>query len=114
MKVKFENIIEGINRYLDKEIYINLNDLQELTARFVLGRINQNTEMIKKAFMDNGFIKTFDLIDSDGMVDIDLIMREIKKEIEQKGKLQVEVPLIGKLTFIPADVDVLKNYITGR
>lgn len=114
MKVKFENIIEGLNRYLDKEIYINLNDLQEIAARLVVGRINGNIEAVKKAIMSNGYIKTFGLIDNDGMVDIDSLLMEVKREIERKGKVQFEIPLIGKMTFVPGDVEVIKNYIYGR
>lgn len=114
MKIKFESVVDGINRYLDKEIYRNLNDLQEFAARLVVGRINQNSEAIKTALINNGFVRTMCIIDSDGMVDIDSILDEVKKEVERKGNLQIEIPMIGRLTFCPADVDVLKEHIYGR
>lgn len=114
MKVKFETVVDGINKYLDREIYKNLNDLQEFVARLTVGRINQNAEAIKTALMSNGFARTLCLVDSDGMVDIDSILHEVKKEVERKGNLQIEIPMIGKLTFCSADVDVLKEHIYGR
>lgn len=114
MKVKFESIIDGINRYLDKEIYGNLNDLQEFLARLAIGRINQNSEYIKSALMNNGLARTLCLVDSEGMVDLDSLCQDIKKEIDRKGSIQVEIPMIGKITFRPTDVDVLRDLIIGR
>lgn len=111
MKVKFETVIDGINRYIDKEIYKNLNSTQEFLARVVVGRMNNNTDVIKNAFMNNGFAKTLCIVDSDGMVDVDMILADIRREIERQGSLQVDIPLIGKLTFHADDVDALHNEI---
>lgn len=114
MKVKFETVVDGINKYLDREIYKNLNDLQEFVARLAVGRINQNAEAIKMALMNNGFAKTMCLVDSEGMVEIDALLHEVRKEVERKGHIQVDVPMIGKITFTPSDVDVMREHIYGR
>lgn len=111
MKVKFETVVDGINRYIDKEIYINLNDVQEFVARVVVGRMNSNSEHIKNSLMSNGFAKTLGIVDSDGMVDVDMILEDIRREIDRQGSLQVNIPMIGKLTFHPDDVDVLRSEI---
>lgn len=113
MKVEFEKVIDGMNRYIDREIYGNLNDLQELLARMAVGQINHNTDGIKKYLMTNGFCRTLCLVDSEGMVDIDRILQDLRTEIDRKGSIQVEIPLIGKLTFRANDVDILRNEITG-
>lgn len=114
MKVKFENVIDGVNRYLDKEIYGNLNDLQEFLARLAVARINQNADLIKTSLMNNGLARTLCIVDSEGMVDVDSLSQDIKKEIDRKGSIQVEIPMIGKLTFRSVDVDVLRDLIIGR
>lgn len=111
MKVKFETVIDGVNRYIDKEIYGNLNSTQEFLARVVVGRMNSNVDVIKDALMNNGFAKTLCIVDSEGMVDIDMILTDIRREIERQGSVQVDIPLIGKLTFRADDVDVLHNEI---
>jgi hypothetical protein len=111
MKVRFETVVDGINRYIDKEVYKNLNGVQELVARIVVGRINSNTESIKNVLMNNGLAKTLCIIDSDGMVDVDVLLADIRREIERQGSLQVDIPMIGKLTFHADDVDVLHNEI---
>lgn len=109
MKIRFESVVDGINRYIDKEIYSKLNDVQEIMARFVVGRINQNTESIKHNFMNNGFLRTLCVVDSDGLVDVDDLLSDVRKEIERKGVLEVDIPMIGKMKFTPDDVDVIKN-----
>ena len=111
MKVSFEKVVDGINRYIDREIYKGLNNLQEFFARVVVGRVNQNAEVIKANMMNNGFIKTMGFIDSEGMVDVDRLLYDIRSEIERQGKIEFEIPMIGKLTFRPEDVDVLKNEV---
>ena len=109
--VRFEKVMDGINRYIDQEIYGNLNDLQEILARIVVGRVNSNSENIKAMLMSNGLLKTLAIIDSDGMVDIDLLMDDIRREIERKGSIEFDVPMIGRMKFTPDDVDVLHNMI---
>ena len=113
MKVSFEAVMNGLNKYISKEIYGNLNELQELVARVVVGRINNNANMIKNTLMTNGFAKTLCIVDHEGMVEADQLLQEIKKEIERQGSIVVEIPLIGKLTFKPQDADVLYNEIVG-
>jgi hypothetical protein len=46
------------------------------------------------------------------MVDVDSLSEELKREIARKEKFTVTIPIIGKLTFTPSDVDVLRNTIT--
>ena len=111
--VTFEHVLDGANRFIDKEIFSGLNELQEFAARLVVGRFNQNAASIKTALINNGFVRTMCVIDSDGMVDIESLLRDAKAELERRGTLTVNIPLIGKLTFCPADVDTLSGYITG-
>jgi hypothetical protein len=72
-----------------------------------------NKDSIRKSLMDNGFIRTFGFIDSEGMIDLEGIANSLKKEISRKGKLSISIPMFGKLTFVPEDIDTLCNYIKG-
>ena len=111
MKVKFEAVVDGINRYIDKEIYSGLNDAQEFLARLVVGRVNQNAEGIKQFLMTNGVMRTMGIVDSDGMVDLEQLLGDVKREIERKESLKISVPMLGTLTFKATDVDVLYDMI---
>ena len=114
MLYKFEKVMEGISNYINAEVYSGMNDLQEIAARIVIGRLIGNEETIKKALVNNGVIRTFGIIDGEGMVDIESLAKDLKREIERKGKLVVNIPMFGKLTFVPDDVDTLYKYIIGE
>lgn len=112
MLYKFEKVVDGIAKYIDSEIYSGMNDVQELMARIVIGRLIENENAIKGNLVNNGIIRTFGFVDSEGMVDVDGLRSDLKKEIERKGKLSISLPMFGKFTFTPEDVDVLYRYIT--
>lgn len=113
MKYKFEDIIHGISKYINDEIYPGMNDWQELFARVAVGRFLDNETALKETIVNNGFIKTFGIMDTEGMFEIDALMHDIKKEISKKGKMEFHIPMFGKLIFKPEDVDVLYKTITG-
>ena len=111
MKYKFEKVVEGLSKWIGDEVYMKMNDLQEIVARMFIGRVVTNESKIKDALVNNGIIRSFGFIDGDGMVDVDELFAELKREIERKGRLVINIPMIGKLTFVPGDVDNLYNYI---
>jgi hypothetical protein len=109
--VEFEKVIDGIVKYIDVELLPKMNSLQDFTARVLIGRIINNTETLKNTLVNNGYIRTFGIVDSDGLIDVEGLAEDIKKEISRKGEISLEIPLIGKLTFVPTDVDVLHRMI---
>ena len=113
MKVKFEAVLDGAAKYMDREIYSGMNDWQEILARMTVGRIFDNREAIKTAVVNNGFIRTFGIVDENGDVDIERLATDLKTEMQRKEKLQFTIPLFGNLTFHPSDVDTLFEMITG-
>lgn len=114
MKYDFNRVMDGIVKYINDEMFIGMNDWQEMTARILVARVVNNQEAVKKTLIDNGFIRTFGIIDSEGMVDVCGLANDIKQEIVKKGKMTFTVPMFGKISFVPEDVDKLYNYITGR
>ena len=114
MKYEFEKVMDGISKYINNEIYSEMNDWQEFMARVMIGRIINNHEEVKEMLVNNGYIRTFGIIDSSGMVDVDSLASDIKREIERKDKITFNLPLFGTYTFKPMDVDVLYRTITGK
>jgi hypothetical protein len=111
--VSFEQILDGLARYMNKYFYSNLNDWQEIVARLAVGRIIGNPETLKQNLAANGIVRTFAVMDSEGNVDLEPIMRDLKREIERKGKITFEVPMFGKISFLPQDIDEIYREITG-
>lgn len=111
--VSFDQVLDGLARYLNKNFYANLNDWQEIVARLAIGRIIGNPEALKQSLQANPFVRTFAIFDSEGNVDLEPIMRDLRKEIERKGKMTVEIPMLGKISFTGEDVTELYREITG-
>lgn len=111
---EFERVVNGLVKYIDNEIYPQMNDLQEFAARVLVGRVIQNGQNIKNNLINNGYIRTFGIIDEDGMVDVEGLGNDIKRELSRKGKVTLTVPMFGKLSFTPTDVDVLYKTIKGE
>jgi hypothetical protein len=114
MKLEFEKIIEGMAQYINDELYPRMNDLQEFMARVLVGRVINNEEAIKDILINNGFLRTFAIIDNEGMVDIYSLAKDLKREIGRKEKITFDIPFFGKISFKPCDVDSLYTTITGE
>lgn len=114
MLYKFEKVVDGITRYIDAEIYTNMNDLQEVIARVVVGRMIENENGIKDTIRHNGIIRSLGIVDSEGMVDVDSLAADLKTAIQQKGKVEISIPMFGKMTFHPEDIDDIHRYIKGE
>lgn len=114
MYCEFEKTIEGISKYLNSELYPDFNSAQRFAARVLVGRILENSENVKNALLQNGYIRTFGVMDATGAVDVYGMVKSIKNEIKKEEKITFNVPWFGKMTFKPSDVDVLYKTITGE
>lgn len=113
-RVKFEAVLDGIARFMDKEIYSGMNDWQEVIARLAVGQIFNNREAIKSMIVNNGFIRTFGIIDENGDIDIERLATDLKAEMQRKKEVKISVKWFGEFKFLPSDVDTLYEMITGK
>lgn len=111
--IEFEKVVNGLSQYINKNIYVGMNDWQEIAARIAVSRVLDNEEKIKKFLMENGYVRTFGVMDDEGNIDIENLGKELKQAVELKEKVVVSVPFFGKMTFTSKDVDELYREITG-
>ena len=111
MYARIPDIMRGIVTYADKYLYSSMNDLQEVAARAFFARFLNNRENIAKAITSNPLMQTFSILSEDGTVNIDEWAELVKNEISKKGKMTVAVPMFGRFTFYPDDIDHLKECI---
>ena len=111
--MEFNRVIDGLTRYLNNNLFSKMNDWQEVLARIAVGRIIGNPEALKQSLAANGIVRTFAIMDSEGNVDLEPIMRDLKREVERKGKLSFDIPMFGKISFLPQDIDEIYREITG-
>ena len=114
MKYDFEKVMDGLVTYIDEELISRMNEVQEFTARVLIGRVINNREKIKDYLVNNGFIRTFGVVDSDGMVDVGSLACDIKRELQRQEKVTFTIPMFGKITFKPSDVDDVYHTITNE
>lgn len=108
----FDRVITGVVKYLDREVYVGMNEWQEMLARIAVSRIIGNRDKLRDAIVSNPYARTFGIVDENGDVDVDGLMRDIREHIERKGKMEINIPMLGKFTFTSADVDKLHRTIT--
>ena len=108
----FDRVLNGVVKYLDREVYVGMNDWQEMLARIAVSRVVGNRDVLRETIVANPFVKTFGIVDENGDVDVDGLIRDIKEQIERKGKFEVIIPMFGKFIFTSADVDKLYRTIT--
>ena len=105
--MKYERVIDGIAKYLDREIYPTMNDVQMLIARMAVARLIHHKNVLKDFLSENPIMKTFTIMDSEGNVDIDALASDLKTQLTQIGKLKIDTKILGAYTFYPEDVDKL-------
>ena len=111
--MEFEKIINGIIKYINKEIIPNMNSWQEVLARLALARLTNNSEVIKKSIISNPIIKTFAIVDENEHFDIDGLINDAKTIVREKGVFEIDVPLFGKFKFTENDISLLHSHIRG-
>ena len=112
MTVPLNRVLDGAVEFIETNIMPGMNDWQEVVARLAIGRIYDNREALQNFLVSTGYIRTFALIDDDGNVDIDRLTADLKREIEKKGKIEVNLKVFGKMKFNASDVDTLHRMIT--
>ena len=112
--MRIEKVIDGIAKYIDGEIYSNMNDWQEIVARMAVGRVLGNKELLKQKITENPLLMSFVMLDTDGEMDVEKFLSDLKGVIAQKGSVKISIPLFGNLKFVEADVDRLRKYIMNE
>lgn len=111
--MEFDKVVNGILKYLNKNIYPGLNDWQTLLARTAVARVVRNVSQLKGKLLSNEYLRTFAVIDSDGNVDVDGLTDDLKMQIKNcpEQKVTIAIPLFGKFSFTEADIDELCKLI---
>ena len=103
--MNFEKVLSGIIRYIERYIYPNLTDWQEVVAGTAIDKLYESRADLFNLIKGNHIYKMMLGMNSDGNIDVDSLAKKIKSKIEKKGKVEVSLPMKIKLTFTPDDVD---------
>ena len=109
--VDFNRVIGGVARYLNSEVYAGMNDWQKILARMAVSRIVGNADSLRDSLAENPFVKTFGIMGTDGSVDVDGLMHDLREQIAEMGQIEISIPLFGTFRFNENDVDKLHRMI---
>lgn len=111
MKVDSNKLINGIVNYADNEVISSLPTVGKWLLGTGIGITTTKVDDIVKSLNNNAIAKTLGIVDDNGLFDLDLIVENMKNSANRYGKMTIQVPLVGALTFSEADIDSLRNYI---
>lgn len=110
--VTVQQIQSGLAAYLDAEMMPKLpaNGVQKVITGAAMGLLIKRSGAIIQEYSQHPFVKMLGITDENGNWDLDTLKAEVKKQIDGNG-FDVEVPMLGIMTFHQADVDKLVTYI---
>ena len=112
--ISISQIKSGLSKYIDREMLPNMADagykkiIFATGAAIVLSRLE--TALVK--LKNNAALVALDIFDTEGNVDVDIIVDELCKNIPHSG-LRIELPFIGEIIFYVSDIRNIHNYIVG-
>ena len=110
MDVTKEQVASGLIRYVDSYVIPVLPTSGKWVVGTALALVDVNN--LYASLEQNAFVKSLDVL-HDGLLNVDRLAQAAKLSAEKYGNLQIQVPLVGSMTFTKDDIDKLKNCICG-
>lgn len=109
----YERVLNGLVKYIDDEIVNKLPGWKKWVVGSGLGMMLSNSDEIFRQIKDNEFVKMLNLVDEQGLINVNEIYKELKKQA-QKSNASIELPMVGSLVLNDQDVDKLYYLITSE
>lgn len=111
-KTPFFQVQKGIAAYMDNEVMPLIDDTswKKVMVGTAISLGIKRADAYLPLLQANPIVKTLDLVDEEGGIDVDALAPEIKNNISKNG-MKVELPVLGTMTFRAEDVDKLLQYI---
>ena len=109
-----EQIVNGLMRYTDREIIPKMGTAGKWIIGTAAGMIGKRAGTIANGLQTNSIAKMIGAVNDDGLFDIDLIAEHMRNAADKYGNMQIELPMMGTMTFTSDDVEKAKRYIKGE
>lgn len=103
-----ERFVNGAANYFEREVLPHLPELKALAVAGVVALYAQKLPQIMDGLEKIPAVKVLGVI-QDGMIDEDALYNAFAPEIRKP--LELDIPLVGKLSFDRAEVDKLLKYL---
>lgn len=111
--IPVQQVVNGVAAYMAKAIEQNYDGstYQRLLAGMAIGIAQRRAVELMQKVLENKAAQAVNLATADGKIDIELLRDVAEEQMQQMGKLQIDVPMLGRLTFKPADVETIYETI---
>jgi hypothetical protein len=100
-----KKVVETIFKYLESNMVPGMSGLQEIAFYAVREAIDDEAEALIETIKSKPLARAIVAIDKDGNVDVEKLASRVRKGIEAKGSLTIDIPLYGNICFVPSDID---------
>jgi len=111
MTVKPEQVIDGAMAFVEGEMLPTLEGWKAWAASAAMVQLYQSAGKALPELLNNKTVAALGLVDESGMIDIDAAVNVMKETARKKGKLELDIPLLGKFRLDENDFDKLAEYI---
>lgn len=111
--MEISKVINAAFEYLEENMVPGMNDLQEIAFFAVKESVMEESQNLMKAVTKNPLYRAIAAVDKNGNVDTERLCNRIRKAIEHKGGVELDVPLYGKIKFTPEDIDKIEAKLNG-
>lgn len=109
------DIIPGLSKFLDESVlsHYSPTSLKRIAAAGAFAiYLKQNTSIVD-TIINNPLFAGLGVVNSEGMIDIELLRDIYKEEISKAGFLRIHFPILGDVDFTKDDVDTLYRNIVA-
>jgi hypothetical protein len=110
--VNIEQVKQGFARYVDAEFTNKMTGINRWLVGGIAGIAILRAENIYNHLKDMSFIKMLDVVDENGMIDIDIIYNAFLDQA-RRGEAVIDMPMVGQTKFSEHDIEMLYRYIVG-
>jgi hypothetical protein len=110
--VNIEQVKQGFARYVDAEFTNKMTGINRWLVGGIAGIAILRAENIYNHLKDMPFIKMLDVVDENGMIDIDIIYNAFLDQA-RRGEAVIDMPMVGQTKFNEHDIEMLYRYIVG-
>lgn len=109
--VSFSKVMDAIVKFAEEEIFPGMTEVQEIAARVAVSWAFDSADAALNLLADNKVARAFGFIDSNKNIDAARALGYLRTQLQRKKKIQITVPILGKFSFVPEDVDKILKYI---
>lgn len=109
--VTVKKLAAGVMSYVEAEVLPSLSGWQLWAAAAAMNALKQKAEPLVAMVIEHPAAKVIGVVSEDGTVDVDALTAALAETAKTRGKLELDIPAIGKVKFGEGDFEALRLHI---